>query len=122
MKHAFMREPLRQFSAAAMKRVLKVSRSGFYDGCNRLPSGRHQANARLLSHIHQIHLAHRQAYGAVKTWRGLNEAGIARGKHRVARLRREAVVSTDGLERRGLAKPHARDPGYCIKSKGRLRK
>ena len=39
MKHAFMREPLRQFSAAAMNRVLKVSRSGFYDGATAGPPG-----------------------------------------------------------------------------------
>ena len=67
MKYAFMREHLRQFSVAAMSRVLKVSRSRFYDWCNRVPSRRHRANARLLSHIRQIHLAHRQAYGAIKT-------------------------------------------------------
>jgi hypothetical protein len=90
VKYAFMREHVRQFSVAAMCRVLKVSRSGFYDWCSRATSGRHQANAKLLSDIRQIHLAHRQAYGAVKTWRALNEAGIPCGKHRVARMRRNA--------------------------------
>jgi len=34
----------------------------------------------------------RQAYGALKTWLALNEAGIPCGKHRVARLRREAGI------------------------------
>lgn len=92
MKYAFMREHLRQFSVTAMSRVLKVSRSGFYDWCSRAPSVRHQANARLLSDIRQIHLANRQAYGALKTWRALNEAGIPCNKHRVARLRREAGI------------------------------
>jgi hypothetical protein len=76
VKYAFMREHIWQFSVAAMSRVLKVSRSGFYDWCSRAPSVRLQANTRLLSHIRQIHLAHRQAYGAVKTWRALNEGGI----------------------------------------------
>jgi len=92
VKYAFMREHLRQFSVSAMSRVLKVSRSGFYAWCGRAPSARLQANARLLSDIRQIHLAHRQAYGALKTWRALNEAGIPCGKHRVARLRREAGI------------------------------
>ena len=57
MKYAFMRKHIRQFSVAAMSRVLRVSRSGFYDWCSRAPSVRHQANARLLSDIRQIHLA-----------------------------------------------------------------
>lgn len=92
MKYAFMREHLRQFSVSAMSRVLKVSRSGFYDWCSRAHSARRQADAGLLSDIRQIHLAHRQAYGALKTWRALNEAGIRCGKHRVARLRREAGI------------------------------
>lgn len=92
MKYAFMGEHLRQFSVSAMSRVLKVSRSGFYDWCSRVPSARHEANSTLLSAIRQIHLSHRQAYGALKTWRALNEAGIPCGKHRVARLRREAGI------------------------------
>lgn len=92
MKYAFMREHLRQFSVSAMSRVLKVSRSGFYDWCSRTQSSRRQADAGLLSHIRQIHLAHRQSYGAIKTWLALNDAGIPCGKHRVARLRREAGI------------------------------
>jgi transposase InsO family protein len=92
VKYAFMREHLRQFSVSAMSRVLKVSRSGFYDWCSRTQSSRRQADAGLLSHIRQIHLAHRQSYGAIKTWLALNDAGIPCGKHRVARLRREAGI------------------------------
>ena len=92
MKYAFMREHLRQFSVSAMSRVLKVSRSGFYDWCSRVPSARHEANSRLLSAIRHIHFSHRQAYGALKTWRALNEAGIPCGKHRIARLRRETGI------------------------------
>ena len=75
-----------------MSRVLKVSRSGFYDWLGRPPSQRRQADVLLLSDIRRVHLEHRQAYGAIKTWRALNEAGIACGKHRVAHLRREAGI------------------------------
>ena len=92
MKYAFMHQHIRQFSVVAMSRVLKVSRSGFYDWCKRRPSPRQQANARLLPNICRVHQEHRQAYGAFKTWRALNDAGIACGKHRVARLRREAGI------------------------------
>jgi transposase InsO family protein len=92
VKYAFMREHVRQFSVVAMSRVIKVSRSGFYDWCKWLPSPRQQANTQLLPDICRIHLEHRQAYGAYKTWRALNDAGIVCGKHRVARLRREAGI------------------------------
>lgn len=92
MKYAFMHQHIRQFSVVAMSRVLKASRSGFYDWCKRQPSPRQQANARLLPDIYRVHQEHRQAYGAFKTWRTLNDAGIACGKHRVARLRREAGI------------------------------
>ncbi len=61
MKYAFMHEHIGQFSVAAMSRVLKVSRSGFYDWCDRPPCARHQANAQLLLDIGHLHLAHRQA-------------------------------------------------------------
>ena len=92
MKYAFMHEHIRQFSVTAMSRVLKVSRSGFYDWLSRPLSQRRQADVLLLSDIRRVHLEHRQAYGAIKTWRALNEAGITCGKHRVAHLRREAGI------------------------------
>ncbi|MBB1593926.1 integrase [Achromobacter sp. UMC46] len=42
--------------------------------------------------MERTHHANRQAYGADKTWRVLNANGIACGKHRVARLRRQAGI------------------------------
>jgi transposase InsO family protein len=50
---------------------------------------RAQADRQLLPHIERIHRDHRGHCGAVKTWRVLQQQGIAGGKHRVARLRRE---------------------------------
>ncbi|HWR77463.1 MAG TPA: transposase [Thiobacillus sp.] len=47
----------------------------------------------MLSDIRRVRLVHRDPYGANKTWlQALNEAGAACGKHRVARLRREAGI------------------------------
>lgn len=110
MKYPFMPEHIRQFSVAAMSRVLNVSRSGFYDWCRRAPSARHEANSTLLSAIRQVHLAHRQAYGALKTWRALNEAGIACGKHRVARLRRETGIFAQREARFRVTVEHHQTP------------
>ncbi len=71
-----------------MRRVLAVSRSGYYAWISRGPSARDRANAALLETIRQIHAQSREAYGAVKTWYALRDQGIACGRHRVARLRR----------------------------------
>ena len=75
-----------------MCRVLKVSRSGYYDWRERGPSAHSLADQALLPRIRQVHIDSRQAYGALKTWKALNQRGIACGKHRVARLRRDAGI------------------------------
>lgn len=109
MKYAFMHQHIRQFSVVAMSRVLKVSRSGFSDWCKRKPSSRQQANTRLLPDICRVHQEHRQAYGAFETWRVLNDAGVACGKHRVAYLRREAgVVAKRAARFRVMVEHHQR--------------
>jgi transposase InsO family protein len=82
-----------------MCRVLKVSRSGFYEWGQREPSPRSVANQALLQRIRQIHLASRQAYGTLKTWRALREAGETCGKHRVARLRQCHGIEANRLRR-----------------------
>ena len=75
-----------------MCHVLHVSRSGFYEWRERVPSARVIANRQLLNQIRRLHEQTREAYGAVKTWKALNQAGIVCGKHRVARLRSEAGI------------------------------
>jgi len=92
VKYGFIAQHPRQFRIATLCRVLRVSRSGYYDWRGRAPSARAQTNVRLLGEIRRVHREHREAYGAVKTWRALNRQGVACGKHRVARLRREAGI------------------------------
>jgi len=93
VKYAFIREHVNEFRVARMCAVLEVSRSGYYDWLDRPESRRQREDRQLLVHIRQIHLDSRRAYGSVKTWRELHERGIACGKHRVARLRRQ-----DGIQ------------------------
>lgn len=68
---------------------MKVSRSGYYTWLNRPVSRRVEADKTLLAQIQRVHDEHRGHSGAIKTWRVLKREGIACGKHRVARLRRE---------------------------------
>lgn len=79
-----------EFRLARMCHVLQVSRSGFYAGQRRSPSARMQSNQRLIERMRVLHQQTREAYGARKMWRLLNREGLCCGRHRVARLRREA--------------------------------
>lgn len=72
--------------------VLKVSRSGYYDWQVRPESKRLRQDRALLGEIRKIHERSKEAYGAIKTWRSLQQIGIVCGKHRVARLRRLAGI------------------------------
>lgn len=73
-------------------RMLAVSRAGYYAWCGRGESPRRQGDRALLGEIARVHAASRQAYGAKKTWLELNAQGVLCGKHRVARLRRQAGI------------------------------
>lgn len=89
MKYAFIQAQRGQHALNLLCRVLRVSRSGYYDWLKRGPSARAQADQVLLQQIRQVHSTHRGHSGALKTWRVLQLQGVACGKHRVARLRRQ---------------------------------
>ncbi len=99
-----------QHSLQTLVRVLHISRSGYYEWLNRKPSQRAQANAKLLEAIQNVHTRYRQAYGAIKTWRHLNNSGIPCGKHRVARLRREAGIEAKRKARFRVTVEHHKMP------------
>jgi transposase InsO family protein len=92
VKYGFIERQQEQFAVAALCRVLRVSRSGFYAWQTRPESARRWRDRQLLPAIARVHAAARETYGARKTWVALNRAGITCGKHRVARLRREAGI------------------------------
>lgn len=75
-----------------LARALSVSRSGYYAWRVRGESEHTRRDRDLLAHIQRVHAASRQAYGAKKTWLELNAQAIRCGKHRVARLRRQAGI------------------------------
>ena len=92
MKYAFVRANREQFRITCMCQVLQVSRSGYYDWAVRKESEHSQRDRVLLKEIRTIHQQMHEAYGATKTWRTLQQAGTVCGKHRVARLRRQAGI------------------------------
>lgn len=92
MKYGFIRQNEDEFNITRMCTVMKVSRSGYYAWRERPESDRARRDRELLRQIERIHAASRQAYGAKKTWLELNGQGIPCGKHRVARLRKQAGI------------------------------
>ena len=95
MKYDFMHSHADEFSLAGLCRVLSVSRSGYYGWRRRGPSTRQCEDVVLAAHVRRVHAASREAYGARKVWKALVTEGIACGRHRVARIRRE-----NGIEAR----------------------
>ncbi len=106
MKYEFIQQHRQQFPVATLCRVLHVSRSGFHDWLRRPQSDRAKANASLLQEIRQVHVEHREAYGAVQTWQALCQRQIHCGKHRVARLRREAGIEVRRVRRQRMTVEH----------------
>jgi putative transposase len=78
------------FPVALMCRCLHVSRSGFYAWQRRPPSERAQEDRRLLARIHAAHEQSRRTYGSPRVHQALLAEGHSAGRHRVARLMREA--------------------------------
>jgi putative transposase len=73
-------------------RVLKVSRSGYYDWKDRPPSKRDREDAALTFRITEIHERSRGTYGYPRVHAELQALGIRCSRKRVARLMRKAGI------------------------------
>ena len=67
---------------------------------------RSQGDRQLLERIHALHAQTRGRYGAVKMWRALTAAGVACGRHRVARLRRQHGIEAQRTRRFRIMTEH----------------
>jgi len=83
-----------------MCRVLCVSESGYYAWHKRVPSQRQLENERLTEQIHHAHEQGRQVYDSPRIHAELRAQGIRCGKHRVARLMRQAGLRAVQKQRR----------------------
>lgn len=86
-----------------MCKTLGVSHSGYYDWLDRPACARAQANAVLLEHIRQAHLASDTTYGAPRIQAELADLCVAAGHNRIA-----ALMRANGL--RGVS----RRRGWCV--------
>lgn len=91
-RFAFIDREKAHHDVAALCRLLKVSRSGFYAWLRRPPSARAVADEVLTEQIRTAFDDNRQVYGAPRIHAELAEAGVRVGRKRVARLMREAGI------------------------------
>jgi putative transposase len=88
MRYRFIREQHEWHSVTILCRVMKVSRSGYYQWLTRKPCARQIEDRRLWPKIKALHNKRRQAYGAVRLRNDLRAMGERCSVHRIARLKR----------------------------------
>lgn len=90
MRFAYIQAKKASYPVALLCRVLEVSRAGYYAWEGREVSARQKANAALAERIRQVHQDSRRTYGSPRVRAELKAQGQQVGRHRVARLMREA--------------------------------
>jgi putative transposase len=107
------------FPVSALCKVLKVSRSGYYDWKARPLSKRIREDAALSGQIHEIHERSRGTYGSPRVHAELRSIGIRCSRKRVARLMR-----TEGLRGciRGSRKRTTRRNKHTVPAEDLLRR
>lgn len=98
MRFAFIRRHAREYPVRGLCRALEVSPSGYYAWLRRSESRRCRDDRRLTTEIRAVHRASRFTYGSPRIHAELRDRGIACGRHRVARLMRQAGL--EGVHRR----------------------
>jgi len=78
------------FPVQLMCRMLKVSRSGYYDWRDRPPSRRSRQDDALTAKIREIHRRSRETHGSPRVHAELRALGTRCGRKRVERLMRQA--------------------------------
>lgn len=89
MRYRFIAVEKANYPITVLCRVLRVSRSGFYDWCHRTPDAERVA---LLGRVRRIHERKRRSYGSRSMATALTREGVTTGRDKARRLMREAGV------------------------------
>jgi transposase InsO family protein len=100
MKYAFMAFYEKKFPLKHMCRILKVSRSGYYNWKNRPMSQREKANEELLTQIRAVYQMSHGTYGSPRIHAYLRRKGWLCGRNRVARLMHQNQMMARKAHRR----------------------
>lgn len=90
MRYACIARRRNQYPVRLMCELFEVSKSGYYAWLSRSESQRTQDDRQLIEAIRRIHAASGGVYGAPRIHAELKEEGYRCGRHRVARLMRQA--------------------------------
>ena len=99
MRFAFIQTHAHIWRVRTMCRVLEVSRAGYYAWRARPLCERAQTDQRLTVQLRVIHGAVKARYGSPRMHEELRARGVRCGKHRVARLMRDAGLRAKGTRR-----------------------
>jgi transposase InsO family protein len=100
-----------EFSLARLCEVFELSRSGYYAWLKRKPSRRQQADQELLPHVQEAYEEGRGAYGSPRVTRELKQGPHRCGRHRVARLMRQAGLRG---EQKAAFRPRTTDSDHAL--------
>jgi len=93
MKYRFMEDSRSAYGVERMCRILRISRSGYYDWRDREPSERELRHQRLLPEIRRVFRDSRQTYGSPRVFDSLKVRGQRCGRHQVAALMRQNGIT-----------------------------
>lgn len=92
MRYRFIAAEKACFPVRLLCRILQVSRSGYYGWRDRPTNARDQENRHLEVKIRSLHRASRRIYGSPRIFNALRDSGETCGRHRVARIMRQAGI------------------------------
>lgn len=111
MRFALVDAEKASIPVAALCRILKISRSGYYAWCKRPESAHALRDRQLRVHVHASFEASKKRYGSPRVWEDLVEEKIPVSRKRVARLMREDGLRARKQKRyRSTAVPEAEQP------------
>ncbi|MCH9769631.1 MAG: IS3 family transposase [Gammaproteobacteria bacterium] len=93
MRYEFIKGHANQFSVDLICKILKVSRSGYYDWLTRTPSKRALANLQIDIKIKSIFNEHKQRYGSPRITKALQAQNELCSHTRVARRMKSMGLS-----------------------------
>jgi putative transposase len=129
VRYAFIRDSRLSYPLAQQCRVLRVSVRGYHAWCRRGDGPKRREDRRLLERIREVHLKSRGTYGPRRIRDELRAHGETVGRHRIARIRREAGLwyvqrrrfkaATDSQHRLPVA-PNLLPPQPAIRAPNRV--
>ena len=112
MRYVCINRRRNQYPVSMMCRLLKVSRSGYYAWKTRPESQRAQTDRELTGVIRRLHAQSHGTYGSPRIRDDLRDEGYHYGRHKVARLMRQAGLK--GCPRRRFRVTTQCDPTHPV--------